>query len=179
MSKYAPTIDSKPSGEVRAAVDSYEVRAQRCVRAARPAPWRGAMRAAARARRLRALRRPRRSTGAGGAASGIERLGHATGAGAAAECAAPARTQKYHSAFGGDVDARKKEYADMVNKYYDLATSFYEYGALRRPLARAAPAPAILGRQPRIRAARRPRRALRASVSCLAMGAPLTPPRVA
>lgn len=24
--------------------------------------------------------------------------------------------------------ARKAEYADMVNKYYDLATSFYEYG---------------------------------------------------
>jgi hypothetical protein len=40
-----------------------------------------------------------------------------------------ARPQKYHSAFGGDVDARKKEYADMVNKYYDLSTSFYEYGA--------------------------------------------------
>lgn len=24
--------------------------------------------------------------------------------------------------------ARKDQYADMVNKYYDLATSFYEYG---------------------------------------------------
>jgi hypothetical protein len=28
------------------------------------------------------------------------------------------------------VEARKSQYADMVNKYYDLATSFYEYGAL-------------------------------------------------
>jgi len=36
--------------------------------------------------------------------------------------------EKYHTSFGGDVEARKKEYADMVNKYYDLATSFYEYG---------------------------------------------------
>jgi hypothetical protein len=26
------------------------------------------------------------------------------------------------------VDSRKGQYADMVNKYYDLATSFYEYG---------------------------------------------------
>jgi hypothetical protein len=26
------------------------------------------------------------------------------------------------------VEARKSQYADMVNKYYDLATSFYEYG---------------------------------------------------
>jgi sterol 24-C-methyltransferase len=36
--------------------------------------------------------------------------------------------QKYHTAHGGDVDSRKGQYADMVNKYYDLATSFYEYG---------------------------------------------------
>lgn len=36
--------------------------------------------------------------------------------------------QKYHTAHGGDVTARKGQYADMVNKYYDLATSFYEYG---------------------------------------------------
>ncbi len=36
--------------------------------------------------------------------------------------------QKYHTAHGGDVAARKGQYADMVNKYYDLATSFYEYG---------------------------------------------------
>lgn len=39
--------------------------------------------------------------------------------------------QNYHTSFGGDVEARKKEYADMVNKYYDLATSFYEYGELQ------------------------------------------------
>lgn len=39
--------------------------------------------------------------------------------------------QKYHTAHGGDVEARKGQYADMVNKYYDLATSFYEYGELQ------------------------------------------------
>eukprot|EP00879_Flechtneria_rotunda_P021793 GHRR01022980.1.p1 GENE.GHRR01022980.1~~GHRR01022980.1.p1 ORF type:complete len:152 (+),score=22.77 GHRR01022980.1:758-1213(+) len=38
--------------------------------------------------------------------------------------------QKYHTTHGGDVQARKEQYADMVNKYYDLATSFYEYGGL-------------------------------------------------
>lgn len=26
------------------------------------------------------------------------------------------------------MNQRKGQYADMVNKYYDLATSFYEYG---------------------------------------------------
>lgn len=36
--------------------------------------------------------------------------------------------QKYHTTHGGDVESRKKMYTDMVNKYYDLATSFYEYG---------------------------------------------------
>ena len=36
--------------------------------------------------------------------------------------------EKYHTSFGGDVEARKSMYADMVNRYYDLATSFYEYG---------------------------------------------------
>eukprot|EP00878_Enallax_costatus_P007298 GHUV01007644.1.p1 GENE.GHUV01007644.1~~GHUV01007644.1.p1 ORF type:complete len:214 (+),score=13.11 GHUV01007644.1:124-765(+) len=36
--------------------------------------------------------------------------------------------EKYHTTHGGDVESRKKQYADMVNKYYDLATSFYEYG---------------------------------------------------
>ncbi|GAQ86329.1 sterol 24-C-methyltransferase [Klebsormidium nitens] len=36
--------------------------------------------------------------------------------------------EKYHSLHGGDVAARKASYADMVNRYYDLATSFYEYG---------------------------------------------------
>eukprot|EP00879_Flechtneria_rotunda_P011009 GHRR01011504.1.p1 GENE.GHRR01011504.1~~GHRR01011504.1.p1 ORF type:complete len:345 (+),score=80.65 GHRR01011504.1:506-1540(+) len=36
--------------------------------------------------------------------------------------------EKYHTTHGGDVQARKEQYADMVNKYYDLATSFYEYG---------------------------------------------------
>lgn len=36
--------------------------------------------------------------------------------------------QKYHRSFGGKLEARKKEYQKMVNQYYDLATSFYEYG---------------------------------------------------
>ncbi|KAG0460147.1 hypothetical protein HPP92_023275 [Vanilla planifolia] len=36
--------------------------------------------------------------------------------------------EKYHSDFGGDEEARKTNYSDMVNKYYDLATSFYEFG---------------------------------------------------
>ncbi|KAG0614044.1 hypothetical protein M758_6G147300 [Ceratodon purpureus] len=36
--------------------------------------------------------------------------------------------EKYHSFHGGDEDARKMNYTDMVNKYYDLANSFYEYG---------------------------------------------------
>eukprot|EP00249_Psilotum_nudum_P025613 c30308_g1_i1 orf=522-1565(-) len=34
----------------------------------------------------------------------------------------------YHTYHGGDEDSRKTNYADMVNKYYDLSTSFYEYG---------------------------------------------------
>lgn len=36
--------------------------------------------------------------------------------------------ENYHSTFGGDLAERKAKYADMVNKYYDLSTSFYEYG---------------------------------------------------
>ncbi|XP_024531027.1 cycloartenol-C-24-methyltransferase 1 [Selaginella moellendorffii] len=36
--------------------------------------------------------------------------------------------EKYHSFYGGEEDKRKFNYTDMVNKYYDLATSFYEYG---------------------------------------------------
>lgn len=36
--------------------------------------------------------------------------------------------ERYHALHGGDVSARRSAYADMVNKYYDLATSFYEYG---------------------------------------------------
>lgn len=34
--------------------------------------------------------------------------------------------EKYH--VGGDDEERKANYTDMVNKYYDLVTSFYEYG---------------------------------------------------
>jgi sterol 24-C-methyltransferase len=29
---------------------------------------------------------------------------------------------------GGDIDARKSNYAKMVNQYYDMVTDFYEYG---------------------------------------------------
>lgn len=36
--------------------------------------------------------------------------------------------EKYHVCFGGEEEARKANYTDMVNKYYDLVTSFYEYG---------------------------------------------------
>uniref|UniRef100_A0A1D1Z1J8 Methyltransferase n=1 Tax=Anthurium amnicola TaxID=1678845 RepID=A0A1D1Z1J8_9ARAE len=36
--------------------------------------------------------------------------------------------EKYHVSFGGDEESRKANYGDMVNKYYDLATSFYEFG---------------------------------------------------
>ncbi|XP_023764165.1 cycloartenol-C-24-methyltransferase-like [Lactuca sativa] len=38
------------------------------------------------------------------------------------------RYEKYHASFGGLDEERKANYMDMVNKYYDLATSFYEYG---------------------------------------------------
>nr|AGT17353.1 sterol methyltransferase [Saccharum hybrid cultivar R570] len=36
--------------------------------------------------------------------------------------------EKYQGYYGGKEEARKSNYTDMVNKYYDLATSFYEYG---------------------------------------------------
>ncbi|XP_027113766.1 cycloartenol-C-24-methyltransferase 1-like isoform X2 [Coffea arabica] len=36
--------------------------------------------------------------------------------------------EKYHGYYGGDQEERKANYSDMVNKYYDLVTSFYEYG---------------------------------------------------
>mmetsp|Transcript_27187 Transcript_27187/g.69212 ORF Transcript_27187/g.69212 Transcript_27187/m.69212 type:complete len:346 (+) Transcript_27187:90-1127(+) len=36
--------------------------------------------------------------------------------------------EKLHTSFGGDRERRKAEYMDMVNKYYSLATDFYEYG---------------------------------------------------
>ncbi|KAK6119204.1 hypothetical protein DH2020_047052 [Rehmannia glutinosa] len=36
--------------------------------------------------------------------------------------------EKYHVYFGGEEEERKANYTDMVNKYYDLVTSFYEYG---------------------------------------------------
>ncbi|KAJ8747040.1 hypothetical protein K2173_011262 [Erythroxylum novogranatense] len=36
--------------------------------------------------------------------------------------------EKYHVHYGGIEEERKANYADMVNKYYDLVTSFYEFG---------------------------------------------------
>lgn len=36
--------------------------------------------------------------------------------------------EKYHVCYGGDEEERRANYSDMVNKYYDLATSFYEFG---------------------------------------------------
>ncbi|KAK4414483.1 Cycloartenol-C-24-methyltransferase [Sesamum alatum] len=36
--------------------------------------------------------------------------------------------EKYHVCYGGQEEERKSNYTDMVNKYYDLVTSFYEYG---------------------------------------------------
>ncbi|XP_044493110.1 cycloartenol-C-24-methyltransferase-like isoform X2 [Mangifera indica] len=36
--------------------------------------------------------------------------------------------EKYHVCNGGEEEERKANYADMVNKYYDLVTSFYEFG---------------------------------------------------
>nr|GMD46429.1 Cycloartenol-C-24-methyltransferase 1 [Ipomoea batatas] len=38
------------------------------------------------------------------------------------------RYEKYHAQDEGAEEQRKANYTDMVNKYYDLATSFYEYG---------------------------------------------------
>ncbi|KAG0547072.1 hypothetical protein BDA96_01G048000 [Sorghum bicolor] len=35
---------------------------------------------------------------------------------------------KYHDLHGGEQESRKSNYTDLVNKYYDLATGFYEYG---------------------------------------------------
>ncbi|KAK8635779.1 hypothetical protein V6N13_004497 [Hibiscus sabdariffa] len=36
--------------------------------------------------------------------------------------------EKYHVFYGGEEEERKANYADMVNKYYDLVTGFYEFG---------------------------------------------------
>lgn len=43
-------------------------------------------------------------------------------------CRCTCAWQAYHTTHGGEVEQRKARYTDMVNKYYDLATSFYEYG---------------------------------------------------
>ncbi|KAE8777225.1 Cycloartenol-C-24-methyltransferase 1 [Hordeum vulgare] len=36
--------------------------------------------------------------------------------------------EKYHDLHGGEAKSRASKYADVANKYYDLVTSFYEYG---------------------------------------------------
>ncbi|RLN43009.1 hypothetical protein C2845_PM01G22780 [Panicum miliaceum] len=36
------------------------------------------------------------------------------------------RYVKYHHIYGGEEESRKSNYTDLVNKYYDLATSFYD-----------------------------------------------------
>ncbi|XP_074566210.1 cycloartenol-C-24-methyltransferase 1-like [Curcuma longa] len=36
--------------------------------------------------------------------------------------------ENYHASHGGEEEFRKANCSDMVNKYYDLATSFYEFG---------------------------------------------------
>ncbi|PON57538.1 Sterol methyltransferase [Trema orientale] len=36
--------------------------------------------------------------------------------------------EKYHACYGGEEEERKANYTDMFNKYYDLVTSFYEFG---------------------------------------------------
>ncbi|XWS77394.1 hypothetical protein CRYUN_Cryun01aG0257800 [Craigia yunnanensis] len=36
--------------------------------------------------------------------------------------------EQYHIFYGGEEEERKANYTDMVNKYYDLVTSFYEFG---------------------------------------------------
>ncbi|TVU44489.1 hypothetical protein EJB05_03932 [Eragrostis curvula] len=38
------------------------------------------------------------------------------------------RYVNYHELNGGEEESRKSNYTDLVNKYYDLVTSFYEYG---------------------------------------------------
>jgi sterol 24-C-methyltransferase len=38
------------------------------------------------------------------------------------------RYENYHEIYGGEVESRTSNYADLANKYYDLVTSFYEYG---------------------------------------------------
>ncbi|XP_042439361.1 cycloartenol-C-24-methyltransferase 1-like [Zingiber officinale] len=38
------------------------------------------------------------------------------------------RYENYHDSYGGEEEFRKANYSDMVNKYYDLATSFYDFG---------------------------------------------------
>uniref|UniRef100_A0A0E0DZZ9 SAM-dependent methyltransferase Erg6/SMT-type domain-containing protein n=1 Tax=Oryza meridionalis TaxID=40149 RepID=A0A0E0DZZ9_9ORYZ len=36
--------------------------------------------------------------------------------------------ENYHEIYGGEVESRTSNYADLANKYYDLVTSFCEYG---------------------------------------------------
>nr|XP_010909400.1 cycloartenol-C-24-methyltransferase 1 [Elaeis guineensis] len=36
--------------------------------------------------------------------------------------------EKFHDCYGGNEETRKANAADLSKKYYDLVTSFYEYG---------------------------------------------------
>ncbi|ERN00849.1 cycloartenol-C-24-methyltransferase [Amborella trichopoda] len=36
--------------------------------------------------------------------------------------------EKYHVLYGGNEELRRQNYTDVANKYYDLSTSFYEFG---------------------------------------------------
>ena len=38
------------------------------------------------------------------------------------------RVDRYDAYYDGDVDQRRREYADVVNAHYDLVTDFYEFG---------------------------------------------------
>ncbi len=50
----------------------------------------------------------------------------ARGIGAAADVAAT--VDRYHAYYDGSPDQRRRDYAAVVNTYYDLVTDFYEYG---------------------------------------------------
>ena len=40
----------------------------------------------------------------------------------------PEAVDRYHGYFAGDAGQRQRDYASVVNTYYDLVTDFYEYG---------------------------------------------------
>ena len=62
---------------------------------------------------------------------GSGHAGHGTGTmgGGMVQGEVGKNTADYQNYFASDdSSARKANYTDVVNKYYDLATSFYEYG---------------------------------------------------